>query len=85
VLREALSNAVRHAAATAISVVITVTDSDVTLTVQDNGVGLDPDGRRSGLANLARRASDLGGRFEARAVAPGRGTIVEWTVPISTL
>jgi signal transduction histidine kinase len=83
VLREALSNAARHANATAVSVSITVSDHEVTLAVQDNGVGLAPEGRRSGLANLARRASDLGGRFEARSAEDTGGTIVEWCVPLS--
>jgi two-component system, NarL family, sensor histidine kinase DevS len=81
VLREALSNAARHAQASVVSVSVVVTDRDVTLDVQDNGVGLPADGRRSGLANLARRASDLGGRFEARAIGSGEGTLVEWSVP----
>jgi signal transduction histidine kinase len=83
VLRETLSNAARHAKSTAVTVTVTVTDLSVTLAVQDNGIGLAPDGRRSGLANLARRASDLGGRFEARAIPAGEGTIVEWSVPLS--
>lgn len=83
VLREALSNAARHAKATAVSVSVTATDHDVTLAVQDNGIGLPPDGRRSGLANLERRAHDLGGRFEARAIEAGEGSIVEWSVPLT--
>jgi signal transduction histidine kinase len=83
VLREALSNTARHAAATAVTVSINVTDGDVTLTVQDNGIGMPADGRRSGLANLARRASDLGGRFEAKASTDAGGTIIEWSVPLS--
>jgi two-component system, NarL family, sensor histidine kinase DevS len=83
VLREALSNATRHAKATAVTVTVTVTDRAVTLAVQDDGTGLAPAGRRSGLANLARRASDLGGQFDAHAIPGGEGTIVEWSVPLS--
>jgi signal transduction histidine kinase len=83
VLREALSNAARHADASAVTVSVDVTDGEVTLAVQDNGIGLPATGRRSGLANLARRASDLGGRFDARAIKNGGGTIVEWSVPLS--
>jgi signal transduction histidine kinase len=86
VLRETLSNAARHANATAVSITVTATHSDVMLEVLDNGIGLPAGGRRSGLANLARRASDLGGCFEARATdshsATGSGTIVEWRVPL---
>jgi signal transduction histidine kinase len=83
VLRETLSNIARHAEATAVSVDITVAADQVTLEVLDDGVGLPASGRRSGLTNLERRASDLGGTFDARAVAPpARGTRVLWRVPL---
>jgi signal transduction histidine kinase len=83
VLREGLSNAAHHAQATALVVTITVTVTDVCLAIQDNGIGLPADGRRSGLANLARRATDLGGRFEAHATTDPSGTLVQWCVPLS--
>jgi signal transduction histidine kinase len=88
VLREALSNAARHADATAILVTVTVDALNITLSVQDNGIGLPADGRRSGLLNLAQRASDLGGTFQAHAMtdSPGTdssGTMVRWQVPLS--
>ncbi|MEV7090352.1 GAF domain-containing protein [Streptomyces sp. NPDC093085] len=66
-LREALSNAFRHARASRIEVVVdaTVRLDDgrraVRLTVADDGVGIPPGGRRSGLRNLRRRAESLGG------------------------
>ena len=82
VLREALSNVARHAAATATSVAISADPDMVELIVTDNGKGLPASGRRSGLANLARRAADLGGEFSAEAVADG-GTRVRWCVPLS--
>ncbi|MFJ2782017.1 GAF domain-containing protein [Kitasatospora sp. NPDC087315] len=80
VLEEALSNAARHAAASAVDVSLTA-GSDLTLTVTDNGLGLPEDGRRSGLANLAERAVELGGTFSARA-RPGGGTELAWRVPL---
>jgi signal transduction histidine kinase len=84
VLREAVSNVARHAKATAVVVKVTVSDTDVVLSVQDNGIGLPAAGHRSGLTNLARRAKDLGGQFDARATEAGEaGTIVEWRVPLS--
>ena len=83
VLREALSNIARHAQATSVSVDITVAPHEISLEVLDDGVGLAAAGRRSGLTNLERRANDLGGTFDARAVAsPGRGTRVRWRVPL---
>lgn len=82
VLREALSNIARHAAATAASVSISADPADVELVVTDNGKGLPATGRRSGLANLARRATDLGGEFSAERGEPD-GTRVRWRVPLA--
>ena len=81
VVREALSNAARHAAASSVIVTVEAEPDVVCLTVTDDGKGLAPGGRRSGLANLARRARDLGGSFDARPGDDG-GTVVEWRVPI---
>ncbi|MEU3744878.1 MULTISPECIES: GAF domain-containing sensor histidine kinase [Streptomyces] len=89
-LREALSNAFRHAEASRIEVVLdaTVTLPDgsagVRLSVADDGVGIPEGGRRSGLRNLARRAESLGG---ASWCGPGLGedgggTTVVWEAPL---
>jgi signal transduction histidine kinase len=83
VLREALSNAARHAEPTAVDVEVDADPTRVILVVRDDGVGLPEGGRRSGLANLATRARDLGGTFEARN-GSGGGTVIEWTVPFRT-
>jgi signal transduction histidine kinase len=84
VLREALSNAARHAGATSVVVEVIASPEEVALIVRDDGKGLKTEGRRSGLANLGRRAKDLGGSFSARTVdAPATGTVVEWRVPLN--
>jgi signal transduction histidine kinase len=80
VVREALSNAARHAKASQVDVVVSVDDTHVTATVTDDGVGLIADARRSGLANLENRATELGGVFSA-VTAPEGGTEVSWRVP----
>jgi signal transduction histidine kinase len=80
VLREALSNAARHADATAVEVEVQAGPTEVTLFVRDDGRGLPAEGRRSGLANLATRAGDVGGSFEARRGDSG-GTVIEWRAP----
>lgn len=80
VLRETLSNAARHAAATAVSVTVTADPKGIELLVLDNGKGMPESGRRSGLANLARRAADLGGSFDLKP-ADGGGTVARWWVP----
>ncbi|MEO3811601.1 GAF domain-containing sensor histidine kinase [Sphaerisporangium sp. B11E5] len=81
VLREALSNVVRHAKAGKADVSAEVADGQVTLVVRDNGVGLPGDGRRSGLRNLQERAEQLGGTFTAESGDDG-GTVLTWRVPL---
>jgi signal transduction histidine kinase len=83
VLRESLSNAARHAEASAVEVAVAVDGGQVKLRVSDNGRGLNPDGRRSGLRNLAERAAALGGQFSAERAEDGAiGTVVQWAVPL---
>ncbi|MGW1589848.1 sensor histidine kinase [Streptomyces sp. NPDC002386] len=83
VLGEALSNAARHAHATSVDVGVEVTDATLRLRVADDGRGIDPAvTRRSGLANLRRRAEEMAGSFAVSANEPS-GTVVEWTVPLA--
>jgi GAF domain-containing protein len=85
VLREALSNMARHADATRADVTVDVSqDGILSVIVTDNGAGLPPGGRRSGLHNLAGRATELGGELRlspAEPAAPRPGTRLEWRVP----
>jgi len=81
VLREALSNLVRHAKATRASVAVEVAGGELELVVQDDGVGLPAGGRRSGLRNLEERAAGLGGSFEVSSPEQG-GTLLRWGVPL---
>lgn len=83
VVREALSNAARHAAASRVDVTLAVGD-DVVLTVEDDGVGLAGRTRESGLGNLRRRAEKLGGTLVLDSPSAG-GTRVEWRVPLGPL
>ena len=79
VLREALSNAARHADASSVEVELQV-GPQVSLTVQDDGVGVDPTTRRSGLLNMQQRAQRLGGDMTVERT-DGGGTRLVWTVP----
>ena len=89
-LREALSNAFRHAGATRVDVVVDATvklpdgTDGVRLTVADDGVGLQATGRRSGLRNLEVRAESLGGssRHGPGIGENGGGTGVTWEAPL---
>ncbi|WP_179806336.1 sensor histidine kinase [Micromonospora purpureochromogenes] len=81
VLREALSNAVRHAEASRVAVAIRVDAGRVALTVTDDGVGCDPAAARGGLVNLRERAERHGGEFQVRPARP-HGTELFWCVPL---
>jgi signal transduction histidine kinase len=81
VLQEALSNAVRHARATRVDVLVSAAGGVLLLQVSDDGVGLPAERHESGLANLAQRAERLGGTFTAGPGEDG-GTTVRWTVPL---
>jgi len=78
VVRELVSNVVRHAAASRVTVTLTA-DDEVRIVVTDDGVGLHPAAVRSGLVNLADRAERRGGRLTTAARAVG--TQVRWSVP----
>ncbi|GIM86475.1 sensor histidine kinase [Salinispora arenicola] len=81
VLREALSNAVRHAQAQHVTVTVRVAAGQVSVTVIDDGVGCDPAAARGGLVNLRERAERHGGVFEVRPESP-HGTRLYWSVPL---
>ena len=82
VLGEGLSNVGRHAGAHRVEVILRVEAGEVSLWVRDDGVGLRPGGRRSGLANLAERAALKGGTFTVGPAADGKGTQLRWSAPL---
>jgi len=79
-LRESLSNAARHAGASRVDVTVDA-GADLVLVVRDNGAGLRDITRRSGLANLADRAEQLGGTLKV-GPANGGGSELHWQVPL---
>ena len=81
VIREGLSNAARHACASQVDVVV-MAAGDLTISVQDDGVGIPPGLGWSGLANLTKRSAELGGALAVRT-PEGGGTQLEWRVPLA--
>ena len=81
VVREAVSNAVRHAGASAVTVRVRVED-DFSIEVIDDGCGMPADVTPSGLGNLRARAQEVGGELILSA-APGGGTVLRWTAPLA--
>jgi signal transduction histidine kinase len=83
VLREALTNAGKHAHATRFRITVTVGD-EVRLEVIDNGTGLELPVAPSlglGLTNMRHRAEKLGGTLELQE-PEGGGTRLIWRVPV---
>ncbi len=79
-LREALSNAARHARASHVDVTVEA-GAELVLAVSDDGKGMRASTRRSGLANLAERARQLRGTLKV-GPAGDRGTELRWQVPL---
>ncbi|WP_009958112.1 sensor histidine kinase [Verrucomicrobium spinosum] len=82
-VKEALHNAIKHAAATEITVRMEFTDPTLTITITDNGSGFDSANTTPGhgLNNMERRMNPLGGTVTFHST-PAKGTTVRFEVPI---
>jgi signal transduction histidine kinase len=84
VAQEALSNAARHARASAVTVLLSPQGNGLQLAVSDNGSGFATTGKRQraslGLASMRERVRLLRGRLDIEST-PGRGTTVVAWVP----
>ena len=87
IAQEAMSNAVRHAKPTVISVSLRCDSPNLVLEVTDNGLGIaDPQAARKegfGLSNMQTRAKHLDAQLDVRT-SPGRGTSIVVRLPISS-
>jgi signal transduction histidine kinase len=89
ITKESVANALKHADASEVTVTLSILPStsgavSASVSVVDNGVGIDPDvSRSSGLSNMAERASSVGGLFRVADAFPGNrpGTSVEVDIP----
>lgn len=88
IVQEALSNVARHSHASRVTVNLQAGESEVLLTVQDDGSGFTPgDGRSSGahafgLISMRERTETLGGGFDLQS-APGRGVVLTIRIPLN--
>ncbi len=82
VVREGLANVAKHSEAKNASVTVAVEDGSVSVEIRDDGIGIAPNARRSGLANLESRAVQRGGTFSLDAGQVG--TLLRWHIPLST-
>ena len=87
ILREAVSNSVRHARARTITLRAGRSEQAIALAVQDDGDGFaasaSQTGSGHGLANMQARASALGGSLHVEST-PGNGTRVLLTLPVAS-
>lgn len=86
IVREALSNSLRHAQATKATVMLKPLSRFIRLSIADNGIGFDPASMRGvghGLTNMAARARKVGGRFAVRSL-PQHGTRITIDLPKET-
>lgn len=80
VVREGVSNAVRHANATTVTVTAEAGD-DLLIEVVDDGIGIPEGVARSGLINVEQRAAACDGTVTVVA-GPRGGTRLTWRVPL---
>jgi len=87
IVQEALTNVVRHADASAVKISMRQTTRSTSLTIQDNGRGINPkalaDPVSIGLLGMRERAQLIGAKLSITA-RPGKGTAVVVTVPAAT-
>lgn len=83
-VKEALNNAAKHAQADELFVRIYRQEQKLIVTIEDNGIGFDPDTlklERNGLTNLHQRMNEIGGTCEI-ITQPGLGCRVTFSVPL---
>jgi signal transduction histidine kinase len=86
ILREAVSNVIKHSGATHCTVGCALSEGDLQLAVRDNGHGipLELDGRLDrghGMASMKQRAKQLAGQCLVES-GPGYGTVIRLTLPL---
>ena len=85
-IKEALTNALKHASAREVQVQARIVGGSLELVVQDDGKGFNlqiprPTSKRQGLGNMHRRAEAMGASLELQSAAGG-GTLVRLRVKL---
>jgi signal transduction histidine kinase len=86
VVKEALTNVLRHAGAREVLVKARASGMTMEISVQDDGRGFDttspPQNLQDGLVNMRRRAAAVGGKITLES-APGKGTTIRLVVDLN--
>jgi len=83
IIKEALTNVLKHAGATEVHLQIKIAPTSLEIIIADNGKGFDPHApattsRHNGLDNMRRRAAAVGGQLTLTS-SPGTGTRMEFS------
>jgi signal transduction histidine kinase len=81
VVAEALTNAAKHARASAVNVRLEADRADLHVSIRDDGIGGADSAKGSGLTGLSDRVEALGGRMQITSPA-GSGTSMRVTIPL---
>ena len=83
IVQEALTNVVKHAQATAVSIVLARHEGVVTAVIEDDGRGFNPGGTRDGLGllGMGERLALLGGKMKIES-SHGAGTTIVAELPL---
>lgn len=84
IVEEAVTNVVKHARATRVTVTLRLEHESLLIAIADEGIGITPpgDGAGLGLQSIRERATELGGSVVIGPGVDGRGTLVRVTLPI---
>ena len=86
ILQESLNNVARHARATHVGITLHQHAGMLTMTIRDNGVGLQPGSRNRhgsfGLVGIEERIAILGGSFSINSNGMGSGTTIVVSIPV---
>jgi signal transduction histidine kinase len=87
-VQESMTNIVKHAQATEVALEIAMTDSEMTVLIQDNGIGIATDRREAvgshGLATMRHRVRSFGGTLDIDSPPP-RGTRLRARLPLNEI
>ena len=86
IVKECLNNIVKHSKATQVLLSIKIINQGLTITIQDNGIGMDITKPKNGngLRNLASRIQALGGKHEVKSTI-NAGTTFIFDIPLHAI
>jgi len=85
VVKEVITNILKHASATAVKVAISTRDNELLISIEDNGKGFDVADKAAsgdGISNMAQRIQVIGGQFVIESSAK-TGTQIKIVVPVT--